>query len=105
MVGVDIDQARVETHCTLKERDELAHCSWSDFSDCNRNRLATVLIQCVTGAKVEALQEISGGDAVFNFDRVACAVLEDFDEGGEEVVYASRSCCTYACWSVEPLLP
>ena len=87
MISVDVDEARVEADGTLEERDKLADCFGSDLFDRDGDRLAAVVIQCIAGAEEEALQEVAAGEAGFDFDGVAFAVLEYFDESGEEVVH------------------
>ena len=71
VVGVDVDQRGVERDGALEEGDEQAELEGRDFGDGDRERLAAGFVERLAGAAEEALEEIAGGDAGFDFDAVA----------------------------------
>ena len=55
VIGIDVDEACVEADGALKEGDKLADCFRCDFLNGDRDRLATVVVECIACAEEEAL--------------------------------------------------
>ncbi len=84
VIGVDVNQAGVQTHRALEKGHQSAHHPGIDARDGDRHGLAVVLEQGRARAQEEAVQVVAGRDAgVYLLGRPTR--FQDADEDGEEV--------------------
>src|SRR5581483_3880647 len=85
VVGVDIDQRRIQSDCPFKKSDQDSNRKRGDFFDCQSDRLAVAVKQSLTSSKKKALQVISRGNVRFDLNGCRFAVLQHVNKRHKKI--------------------
>jgi len=105
VVGIDVDERSVKPDGAFVEGDEGAELEGIELGDAERDGFAAVFVKGGASAAEKPLEVIAGRDARLDFERGRGAALRTSMNVTKKLLIPSRSCWTYACWSVEPLFP
>src|SRR4051812_9237155 len=85
MVGIDVNQAGVESDRALVQPNQDANIKRSHFRDRNRDRFAAAVIESGTGSAQKPLQIIPARHSLFDLEPPRVPVLLHLNESDEEI--------------------